>query len=322
MFTGTDISVIIATHNRAEILRQTLESMTSLVSDNLSVEFVIVDNDSSDNTRHIVKSFESKLSICYLFEPRPGKNCALNKAINEVNLGNLVVFTDDDVKPHIDWIQTIVSASKRWSDYSVFGGKQYPIFPRVRVPKWALSKFVMELAFGLHDRGDEEEIYGANNFPFGANFWVRREVITSGCMCFDENVAWHPKNRILGTETIFLRLLADKGYDMIYCPGSIVGHRIRPKQISKSYLLARAYAFGRGKARLRPLCRADLFYKHSNLWYIIRVMAIVKIVFRFVLLLVPLVVGRPLRATYAIQWIGYNMESIRIAKEKLRERVL
>ena len=47
----SDISVVIATHNRAEILRQTLESMAKLNRDNLSVEFVIVDNNSTDRTK-------------------------------------------------------------------------------------------------------------------------------------------------------------------------------------------------------------------------------------------------------------------------------
>ena len=87
-----DISVLIATYNRAEILRQTLQSMTKLNRDGLSVEFVVVDNNSTDHTKEVIKSFTDRLPIRYLFEPRPGKNCALNKALNEVSFGEISVI--------------------------------------------------------------------------------------------------------------------------------------------------------------------------------------------------------------------------------------
>ena len=122
---GLDISVLIATYNRAEILRQTLESMTDLDREGLAVEFVVVDNNSSDHTKQVVESFSGKLPIRYLFESRPGKNCALNKALDEVALAKLVVFTDDDVDPRKDWLKAVVSASRHWPRFSVFGGKQF-----------------------------------------------------------------------------------------------------------------------------------------------------------------------------------------------------
>lgn len=51
MSNNTDISVIIATHNRAAMLRETLESMIRLDREGLSDEFVVVDNNSSDHTK-------------------------------------------------------------------------------------------------------------------------------------------------------------------------------------------------------------------------------------------------------------------------------
>ena len=49
-----DISVLIATYNRAEIIRQTLESMTGLDREGISIEFVVVDNNSSDHTKEVI----------------------------------------------------------------------------------------------------------------------------------------------------------------------------------------------------------------------------------------------------------------------------
>ena len=115
-----DISILIATYNRADILRQTLENMTCLDRDGLSVEFVVVDNNSSDHTKEVIESFTDRLPIRYLFGAKPGKSRALNRALDKVPLGKIIVFTDDDIVPHKDWLTAIVSISNRWPDYSVF----------------------------------------------------------------------------------------------------------------------------------------------------------------------------------------------------------
>ena len=309
-----DITVIIATYNRGEILRQTLESMTHLNRSGLTVDFVVVDNNSSDHTKEVIKSFTDKLPIRYLFESHPGKNCALNKALNEVPLGKLVVFTDDDVNPRKDWLKSVVSASQRWPQYSVFGGKQFLIFPDGRTPKWSASKTTATVILGLHDYGDTERPYPPNDWPFGANLWVRREVFADGRR-FDETFGPRPTNRIMGSETSFLKGLTGDGYGSIYVPSAEVGHRIQPEQLLIFNILKRYYRHGRSIARMRPLCRVALFDKHPNFWHIVRIGSIIRLSFRLTLSLIPLIFQRPHRAVDAVRWIGYNVESMKIARE-------
>ena len=116
-----DISVIIATYNRAEILRGALQSMAGLDREGISVEFVVVDNKSTDNTKEVIESFKQRLPIKYLFEERAGKSFALNKVLNEVPLGKIVVFTDDDIVANNNWLVAISEICKQWPDHSVFG---------------------------------------------------------------------------------------------------------------------------------------------------------------------------------------------------------
>ena len=52
-----DISVLICTFNRAESLRETLESLAEADRGNLSVEVVVIDNNSSDRTREVAEAF-------------------------------------------------------------------------------------------------------------------------------------------------------------------------------------------------------------------------------------------------------------------------
>jgi glycosyltransferase involved in cell wall biosynthesis len=314
-----DISVLIATYNRADILRQTLENMTCLDRDGLSVEFVVVDNNSSDHTKEVIESFTDRLPIFYLFESRPGKNCALNKALNEVPLGKLVVFTDDDVKPKKDWLKAIIAITNRWPDYKVFGGKQFLIYPEVEIPKWASSKVVMEIAFGWHDYGDKERPYSPNTFPFGANFWVRGEIFEDNKR-FNESIGPQPGSYIMGSEISFLRSLSEEGYRIVYSPNAVVGHCVCPNQISRLNILRRAYRCGRQGPHIGGLCRRKLFQKHPIFWLLIRVGIIIKASFGCIRGMVCLSTLRGIEMKIAsLINIGYNIESIKLAWGKIRK---
>jgi glycosyltransferase involved in cell wall biosynthesis len=314
-----DISVLIATYNRAEILRQTLENMTSLDRNGLSVEFIVIDNNSSDHTKEVIESFTDKLPIHYLFEPRPGKNCALNKALNEVPLGSMVVFTDDDVEPKKDWLKAIIAITNRWPGYSVFGGKIYPVWPAIDIPKWALDRHVIALAFASHDRGDSEHVYEPMDWPFGANIWVLRGVF-SDKLRFNETIGPRPKDRIMGSETSFLKLLKDDGYEVVYSPFAVVGHCIQPCQISISNVLRRAYRCGRQGPNIIGLCRRELFQKNPMFWFLIRVGSTIKASFGYLVGMVCFSYPRgfEMRITSLIA-LGYNTESIRIALREIRK---
>jgi len=116
-----DISVIIATYNRASILRGTLESLAALQPQGITHEIIVVDNNSSDNTRAVVEEFAQRAPIRYLFEERQGKNHALNRAV-EVAQGELFVFTDDDVFVPADWLDRYLAAAQAHPEADAFGG--------------------------------------------------------------------------------------------------------------------------------------------------------------------------------------------------------
>lgn len=314
MSNNTDISVIIATHNRAAMLREILESMVRLDREGLSVEFVVVDNNSSDHTKQVIESFTERLPVRYLLEPRPGQNCARNRALKDVELGRLVVFTDDDVEPRKDWLKAIVSISERWPEYSVFGGKIYVIWPSVQIPEWAHIPYIKALCFAEHNHAESECVYAPTENPFSGNFWVRREVFENG-RHFCERIGPHPGGYIMGSETSFLKEVSEDGYRMVYSPEAVVGHHVRPEDISIYNILKRAYRYGRSIACMRPLCRQALLDNHPVLWRFVRAGAIVRLTFSLLTSLAALILKKPEKAMQTMQWIGYNVESLNIAKE-------
>ena len=73
------ITVLIPTYNKAKV-RETLEALTRVERTGIDCSIVIIDNNCTDNTAEVVKEYQTRLPVCYLSEPRPGKSCALNRA--------------------------------------------------------------------------------------------------------------------------------------------------------------------------------------------------------------------------------------------------
>src|SRR5262245_46492727 len=117
------VSILIPTHNRADVLDGTLEAFHRVDRTGMNVEIIVIDNNSGDHTVDVVASHQRELPLTYLREFHPGKSCALNRALRDCQLKDIVVFTDDDVAPASDWLQEIASATSRWPDVSVFGGR-------------------------------------------------------------------------------------------------------------------------------------------------------------------------------------------------------
>ena len=91
-------SIVIATYNRAGLLRDTLASLSGLQIDT-SWEVVVVDNNSTDDTREVVETAARSfpVQLHYVFEPEQGRSAALNAGFR-VAEGEIIVTTDDDVR--------------------------------------------------------------------------------------------------------------------------------------------------------------------------------------------------------------------------------
>lgn len=266
--TMTGISLLIATRNRAEVLRETLRALTLVDRVGINLEIIVVDNNSTDHTRRVLYDFGKALPLVILTEMASGKNYALNKALREVNLKEIVLFADDDINPSTDWFAQVLAAANRWNSTSVFGGRIDVAWPSNTPPRWARSAWVFELAFCCHHYSEIEAFYLPPACPFGANFWVRREVFREVPQ-FDVNIGPKPRARMMGSETSFLMALENSGYSILYCPRAIVTHRIAAADCSLHSLRRRAYRQGRGQVKLLGIHRAELYARNKAIWLFI-----------------------------------------------------
>ncbi|MBN1795978.1 MAG: glycosyltransferase family 2 protein [Sedimentisphaerales bacterium] len=316
-----DISVLISTYNRAESLHRTLESFMGLNINGFSAEFVVVDNNGADNTRQVVEYYSDKLPIHYIFEANPGKNCALNTAIKSIPLGRIIVFTDDDVEPQQDWLDSVVRITDRYSDYSLFGGKVYNIWPSRDIPEWVQKVAELGIAiFPILDLGKREKPFPPRRFPAGPNFWMRYEIFENG-RSFDEHFGPRPKSRIFGSETSFAKKILEEGHRILYSPDSVVGHRIQPEVITYKGLKERACRAGRTIPNMWGLKPKKLYENHRLIWWLWRLTALVKRYCAYVAAHLRLSKeDRRIRTLIALKGIAYNIESMKIASRNTRKK--
>lgn len=93
---GEKISVLTPTYNRANLLERLYKSLLNNNS-KLQIEWLIMDDGSTDNTKKVVEGFkkESKLDIKYFFQDNKGKMTALNFLVKQAS-GNFIIECDSD----------------------------------------------------------------------------------------------------------------------------------------------------------------------------------------------------------------------------------
>ncbi|PYS47552.1 MAG: hypothetical protein DMF68_15745 [Acidobacteria bacterium] len=171
-----DISVVISTYNRCDMLPAAIESVLAQDAQGLLYEVIVVDNNSSDATREVVESLiaRGEGNLRYVFEGKQGLSHARNAGIS-ASRAPLIAFTDDDVRAAPDWVALIKRAFDSHPEVDFVGGKVLPQWES-EPPRWLTKKHWSPLA--IMDYGDEP-FYVDSETPLcmvGANLSIRREL--------------------------------------------------------------------------------------------------------------------------------------------------
>jgi glycosyltransferase involved in cell wall biosynthesis len=256
-----DLSLIIATRNRARSLEATLDRLRRQAPEGACWEVIVVDNGSADDTPQVIERAGKDLPLVALYEPVPGKNRALNRAL-EAARGGLLVFTDDNVDPGPGWLSEIHRASRERNGYNIFCG---PIIPNYQegTPDWLTGHRFSVVAFGSWSPDKPEGELRAT--PCGANYAIRASAL--GRLRFRTDLGPQQKGSPLGGETELLHRLFRRGERVIYVPTAVVGHDVDERQTRLGWLLNRAFRHGRGRGFLaRETQRPHFLGAPTHLW--------------------------------------------------------
>ena len=131
-----DISIIVCTYNRAELLKGCLESLAQQSAEDSDYEVIVVDNNSTDNTEDIANAFAERYpNFHYVKEANQGLSHARNKGYMEAG-GKYVAYIDDDARADARWVEIIVDAFEIVTPEPVaVGGKILPWYD-IPPPAW------------------------------------------------------------------------------------------------------------------------------------------------------------------------------------------
>jgi len=195
------VSVILATFNRANYLR---ESINSVLGQSLKdLELVIVDDGSTDGTAELIKSEWSDSRIVYEYQKNQGFSAARNQALTLAR-GEYLAFLDSDDKYFPDTLASHLEIySKNKSVGLTVGGYEYideashylgerrPWLegPGLDLSGWLFNCYTVPSAAFLH-RSWYERVGGFDETTTAASDWdLFLRLALAGC-----NMAWVPKS--------------------------------------------------------------------------------------------------------------------------------
>lgn len=241
-----DISVVMTTYNRPDLLAQTLDSMVAADTDDLNWELIVVDNDSSDETPDVLARYGDQLPLKICHETRRGYAKAKNHGLDQAG-GELIVFTDDDVIVDTGWLCALWAASQRWPAAGVFGGRITPLLPD-NLPAWLQEPAIHEqisYMFGYYNPEPEEGPTGKS--PVGVNLAFRASA-AAGQRLDERRGANGSDNYLQSAEIEFILQLIAAGQQIIFVPDARVRHVVRTSQLTLAKLNARSFRRGRNDA--------------------------------------------------------------------------
>ena len=240
-------SIIIPTHNRAEILQRCLHCICELENPDEDWEVLVLNNNSTDNTEEIINSYRKRLpNLRYFQATDPGLHVGRNLGCDKAK-GKILCYIDDDSFVSEGWLKGIEMAFRE-PEVVLVGGPclpQYEIEPPAWLNNmWNITEEGRTLgSLSLIDVGNEQR-WISPYYVYGCNLNIRRDIL-------EELGGFHPDAmpkellRYRGDgETFVSRSIIESGYKAVYSPGAKIHHLVPASRATKKYFCHRAYIQG------------------------------------------------------------------------------
>jgi GT2 family glycosyltransferase len=251
------LSVLICTRNRAKSLDATLERFfEQQFNGEYEYEIVVIDNNSTDQTGEVIERHVAKHPqiIRQYFEPRCGLTYARNTALAAA-VGEIIVFTDDDVLVDTNWLNEIYREFNSDPDLFMLGGRVLLANDKLQTVSLQISE--LRQTFEFPDNG---------GFAMGANMAFRREVFDR-IGVFDVRLGAGRFFAGADDTDIFYRALK-AGYRCFYTPNVLVYHDHDRVSVEQACRLQYGYGKGCSAYLLKHAFRGDTYAMRMIYWLI------------------------------------------------------
>ncbi|MES2460799.1 MAG: glycosyltransferase family 2 protein [Armatimonadota bacterium] len=226
------VTVIICTYNRSSSLELTLQSLARIhVPSGCELEIIVVDNRSTDDTKQVVDDARRiNQRLRYEYEAVPGQSAARNAGLSAAR-GEIIAFTDDDLRFAPDWLEELIRPLRSDSQAVVGGITIAEHLRRDWMTPWHWSLYA----------GNNASMEMEGRCLTGANMAFLREVlkVVPG---FDVELG--PGRLGFCDDTLFSLQLEKAGYKIAYHPPAAVDHHFDPSRLSRVSLVDTARKVG------------------------------------------------------------------------------
>jgi succinoglycan biosynthesis protein ExoM len=231
------LTVAVLTYRRPDDLRVVLPALVEQARDaegeGLRVEVLVVDNDPDGSGAAIVRDVDPR--VRYVQEPTPGIAAARNRALDEAAESDVLVFIDDDERPHAAWLTELIRTQLRTGADAVVGW----VVPAFDGP---LDPWVEAGGFLLRRRvptGTSVAAAATNNLLLDMGF------VRSAGLRFDDRFGLSG-----GSDTLFTRQLTDRGGLMVSCAEAVVTDQVPAQRMTRQWVVRRALRSGNSAGRV------------------------------------------------------------------------
>ncbi len=209
------VSVLVPAHNEARVIVQTVESLLRLNYPNESYEIIVVNDNSSDNSRALLEEIQARVPERALYvintdktNGGKGKSNALNIGFQQ-SKGEYIIVYDADNTPEADALVRLVEVIENDNSLGAVIGKFRTRNRNVNL----LTRFINieTLSFQWMAQAGRWQLFNLCTIP-GTNFVIRRSIL-------DEIGGWDEKAMAEDTELSF-RIYA-MGYKIRLVPSSV-----------------------------------------------------------------------------------------------------
>lgn len=259
----TDFSIIVCTYNPdKDILIRCLNAIAALSTTNLSLEVIIVDNNSSVPLAKetYIQDFLSKISDTKLvLVKEQGLSYARMAGVEEAK-GSNIVFFDDDNEPDINYIQVLASLNSRYPDVAAWG----PGCIDVDFVNGVSEKLEEYAKSAFQDRHEKAITYSNQRswqpcYPFGTGLCLKKAFLENYISLVKQNKFTLTDRKggqmSSGGDTQMVLFCISKGVAAGVAPELKLKHIVPSKRTTFDYLKRLAY----GTSLCYSTCVAEVF---------------------------------------------------------------
>ncbi len=261
------LTLLICTHNRADLLERMLASINAAKRPAMPVHILVAANACTDDTLARMQSYQAHqvenewLPLRLVEVPTPGKSHALNRAIPEIDT-ELTAFVDDDHRVDEDYLVAIEQAAQTWPDAGLYCGRILPDWDGTE-PAWVHDEGpyrIYPLPVPRYDQGDNPKAVTAEEGPIpgGGNLVVRRPVFELAGE-FSTELGPHGHDLGGGEDSEYVLRALTRGVLCQYVPDMVQYHFVDAERLKLGYLLKKSYQRTRSTSRIHGNGRVPLY---------------------------------------------------------------